>query len=58
MYNNLGKNEDTSRDRYMIMGHRFEYYISEISCFLSIQRFEQKRSFEQLSGCIIIPKNT
>lgn len=48
MYNNLGKNEDTSRDRYMIMGHRFEYYISEISCFFKHPAFRAEEEFRAI----------
>lgn len=45
IYNNLGKNEDTSRDRYMIMGRRFEYYVSEISCFFKHPAFHAEEEF-------------
>ena len=39
IFNNLGKNDTTRIDRYMIMGRRFEYYISEISCFFKHPAF-------------------
>lgn len=45
LYNNLGKNETTTIDRYMILGHRFEYYISEISCFFKHPAFHAEEEF-------------
>lgn len=45
IYNNLGKNETFKIDRYMIMGRRFEYYISEISCFFKHPAFYAEEEF-------------
>lgn len=45
IYNNLGKNETTNIDRYSIMGRRFEYYISEISCFFKQPAFYAEEEF-------------
>lgn len=45
IFNNLGKHETTKIDRYMIMGRRFEYYISEISCFFKHPAFYAEEEF-------------
>lgn len=45
IFNNLGKHEDTKIDRYMILGRRFEYYISEISCFFKHPAFYAEEEF-------------